>query len=343
MSSPGAPVPHQRHPSSTPFLSQPSKLELRSSSSSPSRYSTSPNSRPDLKFSTIELKRDRQTRTRYGNRWFPSLRPRYNPDGKKVRQGSSYPYPSGGNRLAFVRRDEDDEDMDGDKEVSMSVFGDWKEDGRMDRAIHEWRRANLLTQTETRNGDKKDEPQGNEIKTEAELGTLEGTGMTGMVSRRNNIDFDFDFIMADRQEHLDHRNPNKKLQRFLPQHYQNSSFEKPFDGKGFDDHYCEIMYIRPIFLTGSYGSMDLRAFHSQIHSSPDCNAVPDEPGALMPNNEDHSLVGPTYRGIRANDFNASLKPRVKMIYACWRDIWSSGLAIPLVDRILSVVWGRYSS
>ncbi|KAH7413133.1 hypothetical protein BKA64DRAFT_703243 [Cadophora sp. MPI-SDFR-AT-0126] len=53
-------------------------------------------------------KQRHQKRTKEDGRRFPTPRPRYNSDGKKVKQGGSYPYPSGGNRLPFLKKDDED-------------------------------------------------------------------------------------------------------------------------------------------------------------------------------------------------------------------------------------------
>ncbi|KAK0122101.1 hypothetical protein ONS95_010363 [Cadophora gregata] len=91
--------------SSSAAVKQLPEQHFFASSSSTSTTSYSPVTEVPNTYNSTAHKQRHQNRTKEGRRWFPSPRPRYNTDGKKLKQGSSYPYPSGGNRLPFVKRE----------------------------------------------------------------------------------------------------------------------------------------------------------------------------------------------------------------------------------------------
>ena len=115
--------------SSSAFPTPPPKQHFVTSLSATSAQST-----PVTELHTIydynAHEQRRQKRTKEDGRWFPTPRPRYNSDGKKLKQGSSYPYPSGGNRLPFVKREDVEKGIvDRSEEVEI-IWGCGKDHGK---------------------------------------------------------------------------------------------------------------------------------------------------------------------------------------------------------------------
>jgi len=115
--------------SSSTFPTPPPKQHfLASSSSSSSQYTPITEFHNTCEYTGHTQRREK--RTKGDGRWFPTPRPRYNSNGRKLKQGSSYPYPSGGNRLPFVRREEVEEGIvDRSEEVDI-IWGCGKNHGR---------------------------------------------------------------------------------------------------------------------------------------------------------------------------------------------------------------------
>ncbi|PVH77841.1 hypothetical protein DL98DRAFT_590916 [Cadophora sp. DSE1049] len=115
--------------SSSSSSTQPPKQHFFASSSSTSSQSI-PITEVHSTYNYNAHKQRRQKRTKEDGRWFQTPRPRYNSDGKKLKQGSSYPYPSGGNRLPFVKMDGEDGGVVGEEEEVEVVWGRGKDHGR---------------------------------------------------------------------------------------------------------------------------------------------------------------------------------------------------------------------
>ncbi|KAH9218564.1 hypothetical protein DL95DRAFT_405607 [Leptodontidium sp. 2 PMI_412] len=153
-----SPKTTQKHPPTISSLSSSSSLPLKQhsfSASSSSSSSSSPSPIAEVRGTYIPLKQRRKNRRKDEGRWFPTPRPRYNSDGKKLSQGSSYPYPSGGNRLPFLKREEEVEEFD-------AVWRCEKDRERDDR-----RERDPLAGTETKKG--KDKGKGKEKMVERKI------------------------------------------------------------------------------------------------------------------------------------------------------------------------------
>ncbi|KAL2066212.1 hypothetical protein VTL71DRAFT_2283 [Oculimacula yallundae] len=101
--------------------SQLPKAQFFSSSASTTSSSCSSSSTTKLKHTHSPPKRSHPPSIKHEGRWFPTPKPRYNSSGKKPKQGSSYPYPRGENRLPFIRKERDEHDVEAEAEGSMLV------------------------------------------------------------------------------------------------------------------------------------------------------------------------------------------------------------------------------